>query len=84
MCRPKSIAPSPCSPTLPVSVSAGSPIPLYFGLALILIRTEASSAYAQDMSEVVGNALLCAAFLAYGGYFDQGARAALCSQWKRT
>jgi len=34
------------------------------------------------MGNVVGNSILCAAFIAYAGFFDQSFRSALVARWK--
>ena len=41
-----------------------------------------NAAFDQQMSTVIGDALLASAFLAYSGFFDQQYRAALMTKWK--
>lgn len=46
-------------------------------------RWDASSqSFESQMSTIVGDALLCAAFLTYAGFFDQGYREMMWSGWK--
>lgn len=47
-------------------------------------RNEVSESFSVAMSNVVGNAILCAAFIAYSGFYDQTVRSQLLNSWKGT
>lgn len=38
--------------------------------------------FAKEVSEVVGNSILCAAFIAYGGYYEMKVRETLMVMWE--
>lgn len=56
---------------------------LIASLAVERQRWDASkSQFATQLSTLGGDSLLCAAFLAYAGYFDHRGRRALMSEWR--
>lgn len=58
-------------------------VQLMQGLSSERARWEAASAsFADSVQTLVGNALMCAAFLAYGGFFEQVQRETLWDQWQ--